>query len=496
MLKKKIKEVSLSEKLTSLINAKPNLTDDEDEDLTTVKQITVEENESDFSADELDVAELRKLNTQLLDADDSKYLGKKSSRSEVTHGFEGNPSNEEGSEAEETQEEQQFTDESDVKSEESAEDEENEDGEAQSNNESEAGGSDAGSVASEQSGENGVDQHVFVKTGNDIEKGKGIKNQINIWDLLLEGRIKFQKCLAASNQLPKHDNFKQFETHGGAEFQSLLLQNQKSLKKLLNSLMKLQHVTLNSKAHLKRFSDETNTSKYKSSDDDEIISGSDVDDNNKLEASEKHQKLKKLTDFANEIEKRHKEFEEFRNETIQKWNDKTRIGQISSKNFSAFEESTLKQIKHVMLDKNRLIKRTQIKRSSYHILGEADEDVPPVKKTKTNETDVNSDKKNETGTQKEIFDDDDFYHQLLSELLKRKAVDVTDPVQLGRQWIQLQKIRSKMKKKVDVKASKGRKVRYVVHPKLVNFMMPIDNFAVSDESRTELLNSLFGRNKK
>ena len=101
--------------------------------------------------------------------------------------------------------------------------------------------------------------------------------------------------------------------------------------------------------------------------------------------------------------------------------------------------------------------------------------------------------RNKTKINKEIFDDDDFYHQLLSELVKRKANNLTDPVQLGRQWMQLQQIRGKMKKVVDTKASKGRKVRFVVHPKLVNFMMPVYNSVLSEESRAELITSLFGK---
>ena len=32
----------------------------------------------------------------------------------------------------------------------------------------------------------------------------------------------------------------------------------------------------------------------------------------------------------------------------------------------------------------------------------------------------------------EIFDDDDFYHQLLRELIERKTSDVNDPVALSR----------------------------------------------------------------
>ena len=35
----------------------------------------------------------------------------------------------------------------------------------------------------------------------------------------------------------------------------------------------------------------------------------------------------------------------------------------------------------------------------------------------------------------------------------------SDPTAMGRQWLELQKLRSKAKKKVDTKASKGRKIR-------------------------------------
>lgn len=45
-------------------------------------------------------------------------------------------------------------------------------------------------------------------------------------------------------------------------------------------------------------------------------------------------------------------------------------GKLNSKNFSAFEQSTLKQIEQVLADKQRLLKRTRMKRSGYRILGE------------------------------------------------------------------------------------------------------------------------------
>lgn len=52
-----------------------------------------------------------------------------------------------------------------------------------------------------------------------------------------------------------------------------------------------------------------------------------------------------------------------------------------------------------------------------------------------------------------------------------------------------------MKKNVDTKSSKGRKLRYTVHPKLINFMAPIQTHMWSDKAQTDLYNSLFGKIK-
>ena len=51
--------------------------------------------------------------------------------------------------------------------------------------------------------------------------------------------------------------------------------------------------------------------------------------------------------------------------------------------------------------------------------------------------------------------------QLLRELIERKTSysESSDPIEMGRQWLELQKLRTKAKKKVDTKASKGRKIR-------------------------------------
>jgi protein AATF/BFR2 len=83
----------------------------------------------------------------------------------------------------------------------------------------------------------------------------------------------------------------------------------------------------------------------------------------------------------------------------------------------------------------------------------------------------------------ELFDDQDFYNQLLRELIERKTNSVSDPIELSRRAIELQKLRAQNKRKVDTKASKGRKIRFDVHKPMVNFMAPMYRVTMPEEAR-------------
>jgi len=63
-------------------------------------------------------------------------------------------------------------------------------------------------------------------------------------------------------------------------------------------------------------------------------------------------------------------------------------------------------------------------------------------------------------------------------------------------WATFKALQQKNKKKkvVDTKASKGRKIRYHVHEKIQNFMVPIEMGTWHEEMTNELFKSLFGRN--
>jgi hypothetical protein len=71
----------------------------------------------------------------------------------------------------------------------------------------------------------------------------------------------------------------------------------------------------------------------------------------------------------------------------------------------------------------------------------------------------------------DVFDDIDFYQQLLRDVIHSHGVNENI---FEQDWVQRQKARKMKKKKtVDTKASKGRKLRYQIHEKLQNFMVPI-----------------------
>lgn len=232
-------------------------------------------------------------------------------------------------------------------------------------------------------------------------------------------------------------------------------------------------------------------------DNEEIPSDTEGEEDEKLNVKELKNNVKpnftrkrKLEDYDKELETSHKAFKPFRDSTIQKWNDKTRLGTAANiKNTPT--NTILQQISYILSDREKLVRRTQLKRSEYDIIG-----YKKAEKTEESgdENPVAKDRKESDEYISEIFDDSDFYHQLLRELIECKSADISDPVQLSRQWIALQQMRSKMKRKVDTKATKGRKIKYVVHNPLVNYMAPEKCTTTwTDESANELYSSLFGK---
>uniref|UniRef100_A0A087YSH2 Apoptosis antagonizing transcription factor n=2 Tax=Poecilia formosa TaxID=48698 RepID=A0A087YSH2_POEFO len=368
----------------------------------------------------------------------------------------------------------------------------------------ESGGSDEdeGSEDDEMEGEQEGDAvHTFSKDKLDeeVEKGRAVKSQLALWDQLLEGRIKLQKALVTANQLPQPPAFPEFKRRGGPEYAGALKNTHKALKALQRSLLELHDQLLYQSPDTRPIS--VGRPPAGSEDDEEINSDGGGEEQERSSADVGAPKRKMdMAEYPDFMAKRFAAFEPYRNTTLQKWHDKTRLTTgKSSKGFGAFERNILTQVEQVLMDKERLLRRTQTRRSEYRVLGKREssakilDNIPEEGEVAEHQPTLNTHLKD---LDEDVFDDDDFYHQLLRELIERKtsATDPNDQVAMGRQWLAIQKLRSKIKKKVDTKASKGRKVRFHVHSKLVNFMAPVDHSSMSDEARSELYRGLFGQN--
>lgn len=283
-----------------------------------------------------------------------------------------------------------------------------------------------------------------------------------------------------ANKLPQPEKFKELNAEN--DFKSANNVAKNTVSNMLNKFLTLQTLLLKQYGETKTLLLKGNKKEEtKEESDEEIPSDTEEEKDESDEEEEKEEspkKKRKLSEFESDIKLQHEKYKNYRNNIIQKWNDKTRL--TLGKNNSN-TNSVLQQIDYILNDKNKLTRRTQMKRSEYEILGKAKQEKSDGDKSKED---------NEYDT--EIFDDTDFYHQLLRELIEVKSGDVTDPVQMSRQWIALQNLRSKMKRKIDTRATKGRKIRYVVHSKLVNFMASVNDDGWSDEAKTELYSSLFG----
>ena len=96
-----------------------------------------------------------------------------------------------------------------------------------------------------------------------------------------------------------------------------------------------------------------------------------------------------------------------------------------------------------------------------------------------------------------LYDDTVFYQSLLRDLVEQR-MSSSDAITNGIDSLHLQlppqgMRKDKIKKAVDTKASKGRKMRYNVHEKLQNFMAPEDRGTWSIKAREEFFSSLLGK---
>lgn len=280
----------------------------------------------------------------------------------------------------------------------------------------------------------------------DSQKGESIQNQMVIYESILDARIKLQKGLAVSNTMPlskeKAEQFKDESTD------SKIKNLKSSLYDLLDQLTTVRLDMMKS--------------------DGLDVSNIKVGKKRALEAAMAN---------ANRLEDT---LTPYRDAVLTKWSRKIQAASgasaLNQSKFSIQNQNAKLQVTTNLADMDRLVKRTRINRSNYVVLGEEEQE---------------SDKKNvDSNLQEriEIFDDTDFYRLLLKDLVDRRMADAGTST--GMKWTV---VKPKVKKNVDTKASKGRKLRYHVQEKIQNFDAPRQFVSWSDDQIDELFAGLFGQ---
>lgn len=279
----------------------------------------------------------------------------------------------------------------------------------------------------------------------DLTKGRGIKHQRTTFDSLLNTRIKLQKALIATNSMDT-------SATGSNDHPKAIEAAEKAALRLWDTLAEL------------RSSLQPSTSKSLPS----VM----------LASSSYSRPSSSLWDRMQEYEAVNIPK---RRSNLTKWSQKTNPATALPRT-NKFSQTPSQQPLTSVLDQHlsspnveKLVSKTQIPRSC-----------APIQAASRTPSDPS------------IYDDADFYTLLLRELVDQRMADSTNsttitangtsssvPIISNRQF--------KVKKPVDTKASKGRKMRYTVHEKLQNFMAPEDLGSWGERQRGELFGNLFGR---
>ncbi|KAL8800088.1 MAG: hypothetical protein Q9182_005429 [Xanthomendoza sp. 2 TL-2023] len=295
---------------------------------------------------------------------------------------------------------------------------------------------------------------------SDVAKGRAIKHQRTAFDSLLNTRIRLQKALVATNSLRFSDaassNFTEPAVEAAEKAALRLWSTIDSLRQSLQPQISHRPVP---PTPIEANSTTTPISSLWTH----------------MQASERYMRPNRLS-------------------TLNKWASKTaptsslpRTDKFSSTPAQQPLSTVLEQQLSSTTNMEKLIAKTQIPRSCAPLQAAAA--AASSKQSHTPSPDSEAEL---------IYDDADFYSLLLRDLLEQRSSDphsITTSIP-GAAPNAIPGIKDPAlrihKKRVDTKASKGRKIRYNVQEKLINFMPPDDRGEWGVRQRDELFKGLLG----
>ena len=321
-------------------------------------------------------------------------------------------------------------------------------------------------------------------TKDEIRKAKNIINQKELYETFVGIRIALQNLLSDINSLPTYKNISKFISSSSPETQNLY-------SKVKNNLNQTFYDTLLfHKEFLKKQSYPSSEQFNPVQEFDKILKKIGKKDENNIKLDEEEE-----NNIYNQINIIHNNLFKIDQKIMNIWYRKTVVNQFQTNN---------KVLKKLANNDNYC----------EHILTSVEKNMDTLKKKtqKYNNADLNLLGRKRLSAEeyeydKEIFNDNDFYNFLLKEFLlnNEKEIDETNYVEKkdknglveGRYDLTMKYIlnkNSKLKKNVDTKASKNRKIRYDKHEEIINFMVPMIN-TKEISGRNIIINSLFGTKK-
>ena len=301
---------------------------------------------------------------------------------------------------------------------------------------------DAATVAMQEQESLSLMEQIREKRAQDAKKGQDVRKQIKNWEKTLRLRISFQKILTTVSRLPPSVLLSEYfeETPNARdEIDAAAAELEDIATQMLELRLYLWKQNFSSMS-------------------------ADLSKHVRVDASAS----KALEDLEHVLEPHI-------NTLLTRWSNKissaphSRNSSSSSRlQLRAMNQNVVDQIRQALAGDgmDRLVQRTQVWRAD-------DMDRLGVIATASQES---------RPTDTEVFDDSDFYAQLLRDLIDNAGIMETGASNAASDAL----MSRKRKRNVDVRASKGRRLRYEVMEKVQNFMPPIPR-VTWDDAQTERL---------
>jgi len=350
-----------------------------------------------------------------------------------------------------------------------------------------------------------------MNVNQSVNAAKAAKCSIQYWEQLFRGRIMLQKSLQIANQLPVVDDLLELAEEEDLKLSTGLEVSQNMLKSLLEELVGQQTVSSAANEHRpsKKSQQSPSSSNPSFADEDEAWYTIYTSDEMLMQSKWRPALTamhRKVNGFSAGQQKQLKVFQaSFWDKIDAACLDesyglrKSRLPAMTSPRLGLppavkdkHNDHSLDKEEYLLYGLQKANKNKKSSKKEEGTDGESDDDDSNDEDDNKKALHKSNKRKRESSSSEyldlEVYDDSAFYSQLLKHYVNHASntADNNNNMQGLQELRRLKQQQRKSSSDVDRKASKGRKIRYVVHAKLQNFMFPRPDIGSSSLSNVNL----------